>query len=120
MKLYSYEHFAIQRRRDGLSQLDVARKLGVTQGFVAQVESGARGLTDACKALYPKKLTSVKRHEMLWLLLRRLGITHTEAKKLFNVKARDFNDWMRGDKRVPDHAMKYVNEKNDKVLAMFD
>lgn len=111
MKLYSYEHFAVQRRRSGASQSQCAQTLGVTQGFIAQIESGIRPLTATMKALYPKKLTSVKRHEAFWLLLRRAGIAHGEAKKLFDVRARDFNDWIRGDERVPDNAFDYATEK---------
>ncbi len=111
MKLYSYEHFAVQRRRDGKSQQDVAFELGVTQGFIAQVESGTRGLTEDMKAFYPKKLTSVKRHEAFWVLLRRAGIPHGQAKQIFCVVAREFNDWMRGDQRVPDNAFAYAANK---------
>lgn len=111
MKLYSYEHFAVQRRRSGASQEQCAQTLGVTQGFIAQVENGVRPLPDNLRALYPKKLTSVKRHEAFRLLLRRAGIPHGEAKKLFSVRARDFNDWIRGDERVPDHAFDYASEK---------
>jgi transcriptional regulator with XRE-family HTH domain len=111
MKLYSHEHFAVQRRRDNLSQREIARRLDVTQGFIAQVESGLRSLTKPMLQVYPKKLSSVKRYEIFWVLLRRAGISHTEAKKLFNVTARDFNDWMRGDRRVPDHAFDYAVEK---------
>lgn len=111
MKLETYEHFAVQRRRSGASQVATAQTLGVTQGFIAQVESGSRGLTADMKKLYPKKLTSVKRHEAFWLLLRRAGITHGQAKELFDVVARDFNDWIRGDQRVPDNAFRYVEDK---------
>lgn len=111
MKLEAYEHFALQRRRDGKSQVVAARELGVTQGFIAQVESGSRGLTADMKAMYPKKLTSVKRHEAFWILLRRAGITHGQAKELFDVVARDFNDWIRGDQRVPDNAFRYTEDK---------
>ncbi len=110
MKLLSYEHFAIQRRRAGVSQSDIALKIGATQGYIAQVETGKREITKKLHKLYPKKLKSVKRFELLWALLRRAGITHSEAKKLFSVTAREFNAWMRGDTRVPDRVMNYVQE----------
>jgi predicted transcriptional regulator len=115
MKLLDYEHFAVQRRRDGKSQQDVARELGVTQGYIAQVENGIRGLNEDMKKLYPKKLSSVKRHEAFRVLLRRAGIKHGEAKKLLNVVARDFNDWIRGDQRVPDNAFTWVRDKAAKI-----
>jgi len=108
MKLYSYEHFAIQRRRKGKSQDDLAHEAGVTQGFIAQIENGLRSIPEDIQKIYPKKLTSVKRHEMFWLLLRRAGLRHEEAKKLFSVTAREFNDWMRGDTRIPDWAFDYA------------
>ena len=111
MKLYSNEHFILQRMRDGLTQHDIAEKLDVTQGFVAQIEGGVRNLTPVFEALYPKKLTSIKRNELVYVMLRRLGVTHTEAKKLFGVAARDWNDWISGRKRFPDNVLNYLQDQ---------
>jgi len=115
MKLYKNEHFILQRLREGLTQTQIADSLGVTQGFVAQVEGGSREMTGGFQALYPKKLRMIQRHELVFLMLRRLGMTHGEAKQFFNVRARTWNKWLTGRETIPDHVVDYL--KNQLKIA---
>jgi hypothetical protein len=108
MKLYDFEHFALNRKRAGKSQQEVAIENRLSQSYVAQAERGLRNLTPSMKAYYPNKIKKMFRHEVFWILLRRAGIEHGRAKKLFCVTAREWNQYMNGTKRVPDNALDYL------------
>lgn len=50
------------RRQKGLSQIDLANKLGVTQAMVSKVESGRRGLSSRVEVALKRIFPELKKH----------------------------------------------------------
>jgi transcriptional regulator with XRE-family HTH domain len=56
MKLKPHEEFTVWRKRHNLSQLDLAERFNVSQGYISHMEMGIRPIPKKVREIMPKKL----------------------------------------------------------------
>jgi hypothetical protein len=113
MKLQSYEHFMLERRRVGDSQEDAAVRHGVTQGCISQWETAARGLPAELRKQFPARAVKMTPAEDLFILMTRAGLTLSDAQVFFSVDLRRLYRWLKEEEKIPPAVFTMLHDRLD-------
>lgn len=88
--LEDWEYTALQRKRMGMSQLQMAERLGCSQAFVSMIETG-----QAYQKIQPHTVL-LEPHEFCWIMRRRQGLTLKDLGDTLGVSRVTLIKWEKG------------------------
>lgn len=106
IRLKPHEELIVWRRREGLSQKDLAERFGVTQGYISHMEKGLRPIPESVRGLMPRRL-SFSEGDELYIRMKRVDMSMLEAVKYFNCSHEVLLEMIRDERDVS----QYVWEK---------
>lgn len=100
MKLKPHEEFTVWRKRHNLSQLDLAEKFNVSQGYISHMEMGIRPIPKRVRETMPNKLR-LREGDEFAVRMRRQGINMNLGVKMFRVTHQKLLQYIRNEIEIP-------------------
>lgn len=117
MKMKPHEEFTIWRRRHNFSQLELAQRFNVSQGYISHMELGIRPVPKKVKDAIPNKQT-IHEGDELFLRMRRQGLNMNLAVKMLKKNHNQLLSYIRGEEPVPKEVWEKL-EHDEKRYAAF-
>ena len=103
------EQMFLWRIRLKLSQKQMSKKLGISQGYISHIELNERRVPDAVDKLIPN-ITDVTPGEKFYMMIRRNHLTAAEVIHELNTNHTRFLEWVRGQRTIPRSAWTQLKE----------
>ena len=116
MKIRPNEEFALWRKRENLSQKEIAHSFSISQGYVSHMEQGLRNVSKEIKAEMPKTM-KVSEGDEFFLRMRRLGINMNMGVKMFKVNHNKLLKYIRDEQPIPKSIWEILEADEAKFAA---